>query len=97
MNPKIFKLNLILRDKYGKIVITGHQIRAARAFLNWNASETGKKAGLTRETIERLERSNDIPASRTQSLLELQKAFETAGIEFIGGPGEGPGVRFWKK
>ena len=78
-------------------MITGHQIRAARAFLGWSASETAKKAGLTRETIERLERSSDIPASRTQSLVELQRIFEEAGIEFLGGPGEGPGVRLWKK
>ena len=78
-------------------MITGYQIRAARIFLDWNASETAKKAGLTRETVHRLERSSDIPASRTQSLIELQRIFEEAGIEFIGGPGDGPGVRFWKK
>lgn len=85
-----------MRDKYGQIVITGHQIRAARALLGWNAIETAAKAGLTRETIHRLERSSDIPASRTQSLIELKKIFEKAGIEFIGGPGDGPGVRLWK-
>jgi transcriptional regulator with XRE-family HTH domain len=85
-----------MSDKYGKIVITGHQIRAARAFLNWSASETAEKAGLTRETVQRLERSNDIPASRTQSLIDLKKIFEKAGIEFIGGPDDGPGVRLWK-
>ena len=28
---------------------------------------------------------------------ELQAIFEEAGIEFIGGPGEGPGVRLWRK
>jgi transcriptional regulator with XRE-family HTH domain len=85
-----------MSDKHGKIVITGHQIRAARAFLNWSASETAKKVGLTRETVQRLERSNDIPASRTQSLIDLKKIFEKAGIEFIGRPDDGPGVRLWK-
>ena len=78
-------------------MITGIQIRAARAALGWSAAETGEKAGLTRETVQRLERSSDIPASRTQSLLDLKKAFEDAGVEFIGGPGDGPGVRLWKK
>jgi len=77
-------------------VITGHQIRAARAFLDWSAGETAKRAGLRRETVQRLERSSDIPASRTQSLIDLKRIFENAGIEFIGGPGDGPGVRLWK-
>jgi transcriptional regulator with XRE-family HTH domain len=76
-------------------MITGDQIRAARALLNWSASATAKRAGLTRETIQRLERHSDIPPSRTQSLLELKRVFEKAGIEFIGAPGEGPGVRLW--
>jgi hypothetical protein len=56
-----------------------------------------EKAGLTRETVQRLEQFEDVPPSRTQSLLELKRVFEEAGIEFIGAPGEGPGVRLWKK
>ena len=28
---------------------------------------------------------------------ESSQLFEEAGIEFIGGPGEGPGVRLWRK
>lgn len=77
-------------------MISGIQIRAARALLGWSAQETGGRCGLTRETIQRLEKSSDIPPSRTQSLLDLRKAFEDAGVEFIGGPGDGPGVRLWK-
>jgi transcriptional regulator with XRE-family HTH domain len=78
-------------------MITGMQIRAARALLGWNAQEVGERTGLTRETVQRLEKSAGVPASRTQSLLELRKMFESAGIEFIGGPEDGPGVRLWKK
>ena len=77
-------------------MITGTQIRAARALLGWTAQQAGDKSGLTRETIQRLEKHSDIPPSRTQSLLDLQKAFEEAGVEFIGSPGDGPGVRLWK-
>jgi transcriptional regulator with XRE-family HTH domain len=77
-------------------VVTGHQIRAARALLGWSASEVANRSGLTRETVQRLEQHEDVPPSRTKSLLELKKIFEHAGIEFIGAPGEGPGVRLWK-
>ncbi len=78
-------------------MITGVQIRAARGLLDWSAQDAAEKSGLTRETVQRLERSSDIPPSRTQSLVDLKKAFEDAGVEFIGGPGDGPGVRLWKK
>lgn len=78
-------------------MITGIQIRAARGLLGWSAQEAAEKSGLTRETIQRLERYSDVPPSRSQSLVDLRKAFELAGVEFIGGPGDGPGVRLWKK
>jgi hypothetical protein len=65
--------------------------------LDWSAQETAARSGLTRETVQRLEKANDIPPSRTQSLLELRRIFEEAGIEFIGGPHDGPGVRLWER
>ncbi|WP_421693786.1 helix-turn-helix domain-containing protein [Aestuariivirga sp.] len=79
------------------MMIVGFQIRAARALLGWSAEVTAEKCGLTRETIQRLEKATNVPPSRTQSLLDLRKTFEDAGVEFIGGPGEGPGVRLWEK
>lgn len=78
-------------------MITGSQIRAARGLLSWSAAETAERCGVTRNTIQRLEGFDDVPPSRTQSLLELRRVFEGAGVEFIGGPGDGPGVRLWKK
>ena len=54
-------------------------------------------SGVTRNTILRLESHDDVPPSRSQSLIDLRKAFEAAGVEFIGTPGDGPGVRLWKK
>jgi len=86
-----------LHNKYGKILITGTQIRAARALLNWSAADTAARSGVARNTIQRLETFDGIPPSRTQSLLELRKIFEDAGVEFIGDPTDGPGVRLWKK
>ena len=77
-------------------MITGSQIRAARGLLGWSAMKTAGRANVARNTIQRLESYEDIPPSRTQSLLELKKVFEAAGIEFVGEPGQGPGVRLWK-
>jgi transcriptional regulator with XRE-family HTH domain len=78
-------------------MITGSQIRAARIMLHWTAADVAKRTGVARNTIQRLESYDDIPPSRTQSLLDLKRVFEEAGIEFIGAPGEGPGVRLWKR
>jgi hypothetical protein len=65
--------------------------------LHWTASDVAKRTGIARNTIQRLESYDEIPPSRTQSLLELKRVFEEAGIEFIGGADEGPGVRLWRK
>ncbi len=78
-------------------MLTGSQIRSARALLGWSSEETAAKADMTRQTLHRLESYEDVPPSRTRSLLELRRVFEEAGIEFIGSPGEGPGVRLWRK
>ena len=72
-------------------MISGAQIRAARGLLNWTASDLAVRAGTTRHTVQRLEQSDGIPPSRSQTLLDLKRTFEEAGIEFIGTPEE-PGV-----
>jgi ribosome-binding protein aMBF1 (putative translation factor) len=72
-------------------VITGAQIRAARGLLGWSASDLATKSGTTRFTVQRLEQHDGIPPSRSQTLADLQRAFEEAGVEFIGTP-EQPGV-----
>ena len=77
-------------------MITGRQLRGARSLLGWSSTEAAAKAGLSRNTVERLEQHDGIPPSRSQTLIDLQQAFEGAGIEFIGTPEEGPGVRLWK-
>jgi len=71
----------------------GAQIRAARALLNWSASEVADKFGSTRNTIQRLEQAEGVPSTKLQTILELKRAFEDAGVEFIGSPQDGPGVR----
>ena len=75
-------------------MISSSQLRAARAMLNWSASDLADKAGASRNTIQRLEQMDGVPASRTQTLMEIKRVFEEAGLEFIGTPDNGPGVRF---
>jgi transcriptional regulator with XRE-family HTH domain len=74
-------------------LITGSQIRAARAALRWTTEELARKAGLASRTIKRFEQENGVPPSRSSTLIEIQKALEAAGIEFIGTPEDGPGIR----
>ena len=77
-------------------MLTGLQIRAARAALGWSATRLAKAAGVAMKTIARLEQVDGLPPSRSWTLLEVQKAFEGAGIEFIGTPDDGPGIRVRK-
>jgi transcriptional regulator with XRE-family HTH domain len=74
-------------------VITREQLRMARAALQWNVIETAERAGVAPNTITRYENGSDAYGS---TLAKLRRAFEKAGLLFIDGNGEGPGVRFKK-
>ncbi len=74
-------------------MITGLQIRAARAALRISAVELAAKAGVGEQTIKRFEASEGIPPSRSSTLLDVKRTLEFAGIEFIGTPDDGPGIR----
>ena len=74
-------------------MITGRQIRAARALLKWSALELSRKSRIAPATIQRFEQQEGVPDGRSQTLLELQRALEAAGVEFIGTPDDRPGVR----
>jgi transcriptional regulator with XRE-family HTH domain len=77
-------------------MITGMQIRAARAVLKWSAQELASRVGTSLRTIQRLELADGIPATRAITLQDIQLAFEKAGIDFIDENGGGPGVRLRK-
>ena len=44
----------------------------------------------------RLESASGIPGGNIKTFEAVQNAFEKAGIEFIGAPDDGPGVRLRK-
>ena len=70
------------------------QLKMARVAVGWGVRELAKKAGVTANTVTRIE----IGADAKQSTMDrLQHALETAGIEFIQENGGGPGVRLRKR
>lgn len=74
-------------------MITGAQIRAARALLRWSGEEISRRSGVSLPTIKRLEQYDGVPPSRSQTLEAIRIALETAGVEFLGAPNQSPGVR----
>ena len=76
-------------------MITSEQIKAARAMLGLTVAEMAKLAGIGFTTMVRLESADGVPAGNVKTLTAVKSAIEKAGIEFIGSPEEGAGVR-WK-
>jgi transcriptional regulator with XRE-family HTH domain len=76
-------------------LITSSQIKAARALLGMTATKLAELSGVAYTTVVRMESSEGIPSGQVKTLDSVQKALEEAGIEFIGSPEEGAGVR-WK-
>ena len=74
-------------------MITGVQIRSARVALRWTAADLAAVARVGIQTVKRIEAHDGIPPSRSSSIAALKAAFEAAGIEFIGAPDDGPGIR----
>lgn len=62
--------------------ITTAQIRGARGILNWSQSDLAEHTGISATSIGSIENSQSTP--RANTLNTIQKAFENAGIEFIG-------------
>jgi predicted transcriptional regulator len=76
-------------------MITSAQIRAARGILDWSRRDLANSSGVSFASMMRLESFDGVPASNFKTLEAIKKAFEEAGVEFIGTPEKGAGVR-WK-
>ena len=75
-------------------MITSGQIKAARALLGLTAAKLAELSKVGFTTIIRLESFNGVPAGNVKTLDAVQSALEKAGIEFIGTPESGAGVRW---
>lgn len=75
-------------------MITGAQIRMARAALHWTVAQLADKAELNWARAQVLERTDGIPTVSEDTLAKIRLVFEQSGIVFIDGdPQIGPGVR----
>ena len=70
------------------------QLKMARAAAGWGVRELAKKAGVTANTVTRIENGAD---AKQSTINRLQQALEAAGVEFIEENGGGPGVRLRKR
>jgi transcriptional regulator with XRE-family HTH domain len=75
-------------------LITSGQIRAGRALLKWSGADLAEKSGVAFSTIMRMETADGVPNGTMKTIEAIKKAFEDAGIEFIGSPNSGAGVRW---
>jgi transcriptional regulator with XRE-family HTH domain len=75
-------------------MIKPEQSRAARGLLGWSQQELAEKAAVGIVTVRQLEAGVHKP--RRATLDVIQRAFESAGVEFIDENGGGPGVRLRK-
>ena len=78
-------------------MILSEQIKAARSLLDWDQKELATRAGVGITTVKRLEARSGVVGGTMDTVVRLKSALEAAGIEFIGGTGDGPGGRLWKK
>ena len=82
-----------LYSLYG-VLMRAVQLRMARVALGLGVRELAAKAGVTANTITRIEKGAD---ARQSTIDRLRAVLQTAGVEFIDENGGGPGVRLQKK
>jgi predicted transcriptional regulator len=72
-------------------MLTSEQIRAARAMLRIEQKDLAERAGISLETVKRIERTPGVVSAYASTVDSLQRALEAAGIEFMNS--DQPGVR----
>jgi transcriptional regulator with XRE-family HTH domain len=73
------------------------QIRAARALVGVSQSELAELAKVGVATVRRIEAAREQVSGNVQSLVRIQRALESKGVEFIDQDDkQGPGVRLKK-
>jgi ribosome-binding protein aMBF1 (putative translation factor) len=78
-------------------MLTEEQIKMARAALGWSVSDLAKNSSVGARTINRIESEGGLAVATQANIKLIVTTLEAAGIEFIGSPGDGPGVRLWTK
>lgn len=74
-------------------MITAAQIRSARAALRWSVDTLAARSGVSVRTLKRWEQEHGVPNGRATAIETVRQTFEASGIEFVGAPNDGPGIR----
>ena len=75
-------------------MVTGAQLRAARAMLGWSQKQLAEKSGVGFNTVQRAEQSQGTVLGTVTTVMKLLSALENGGILFLEQEGEvGPGIR----
>ncbi len=73
-------------------MISGRQIRAARALLGWSGQKLADKCGISLKTLRRYEPQNGAPTGSAKVLESIESVLKSYGIIFTGDPIKDPGV-----
>ncbi len=77
------------------MLLTGEQLRAARALLRWERKDLALASKLSEQTIKRLESIRGDVNAHPVTIDALLRTFDQAGVEVIAASdGKGAGVRF---
>ena len=71
------------------------QIMMARVALGWSFDKFAKRSSVSARTIRRLEREHGLGAATAANMKLITDTLQSAGVEFIGTPEDGPGIRLW--
>ena len=97
INVHSVKNDIIYITSNVQTMITGAQLRAARALAGVNQRKLAELSGLSLPTIQRMEASDGMIRGNVDSLMKLIVALNAAGIDLIGegvvSHGGGRGVR----
>lgn len=78
-------------------MISGSQLRAARALLDIDQRELARLAGVSLATVQRMEASGDRVRGSLDTMTRIVEALGAAGVELVGNGqpshGQGRGVR----
>jgi len=68
-------------------MLTGEQIRAARAMLCWSQTDLANKSGVSVASIRRIEPQSGLPNAHAWSLQRIKESFQAAGMAFFADKG----------
>ena len=76
-------------------MITVEQLKMARNALGWSIKALSERSSVSVRTIKRIESEGGLAVATQANIKLIVTTLEAAGIEFIGAPDDGPGVRLW--